>query len=167
MKRQIIILAAGVSSRFYPFNKNTHKSMFFICGKPIIGWTLESLKKINIDEVVIVVSKKDKIIKEYLDSFRGLNIKLAYQKESLGMGNALLSAKKFLNNEFVVGFPHFVNPKIFEMIFKNKKNREPAILADKTNEPWKYGILKVQGNKALEIVEKPKKGTESSCIRES
>ncbi len=167
MKNQIVILAAGASSRFYPFNQDTHKSMFSICGKPVIGWTLEGLKKINTDEIIIVISKKDKNIKEYLNSFKGLNIKLAYQEESLGMGDALLSAKKFLRDEFIVGFPHFVNPKIFEMLFKNMKNGKPAILADETQEPWKYGILKVKENKAFGIIEKPKKGTEPSRIRAS
>ena len=164
MTKQVVLLAAGKSSRFYPFN-DTHKSMFTVCGKPIIGWTLDALKKLGVKDVVVVVSKEDKKIIDHLRNYQGFGINLIYQKEPLGMGNALLSAKKSLNEIFIVGFPHFVNGKIFETLFN--QDQRPKILTDRTEESWKYGILTVEKGRATGIVEKPKKGEERSNIRAS
>ena len=38
------------------------------------------------------------------------------------------------------------------------------MLARKSKEPWKYGCLKVKGEKLEEIVEKPEKGKEPSSL---
>lgn len=163
---QIVLLAAGKSSRFYPFN-NTHKSMFSVCGKPILGWTLDGLKKIGSKEVIVVVSRDDKEIQDYLEDYRGLNLTVIYQEKPLGMGDALLSAKDNLGKEFIVGFPHMVNPKTFETLIRKRSSKYAAsILADETKEPWKYGMLLLEGkNKAIGIVEKPSRRNEPSKIR--
>jgi len=166
MKTQIVLLAAGKSSRFYPFNQ-THKSMFSICGRPILGWTLDGLKRIGASEVVIVVSRDDNEIQDYLENYKGLNLIVRYQEKPLGMGDALLSAKEELDGEFIVGFPHLVDPKSFETIMEKGGSKSVAtILADETEEPWKYGILSLKGkNRAIGIVEKPPRGSEPSKIR--
>ncbi len=166
MKIQIVLLAAGKSSRFYPFN-NTHKSMFSVCGKPILGWTLDGLKKIGAKEVVVVVSRDDKDIQDYLKDYNGLNLTVVYQEKPLGMGDALLSAKDNLGKEFIVGFPHMVNPKTFEILVRKRSSKYAAsILAEETKEPWKYGMLLLEGkNKVIGIVEKPSEGSEPSKIR--
>jgi len=41
---QAVILAAGESSRFWPLSADKHKSMVEIMGKPILQYTLESLR---------------------------------------------------------------------------------------------------------------------------
>lgn len=166
MKTQIVLLAAGKSSRFYPFN-DIYKSMFSVCGKPILGWTLDGLKKIGAAEVIVVVSKDDKDIQGYLKNYKRINLTVVYQEKPLGMGDALLSAKDRLGEEFIVGFPHLVDPKSLETLMKKRSSKTAAsILADETEEPWKYGMLLLEGkNKVIGIVEKPLKGREPSKIR--
>lgn len=166
MKKQIVLLAAGASSRFSPFN-DTHKSMFTICGKPIIGWTLDGIKKLEVDEVVIVISKSDTNIKNYLLDYQGLNIKIAYQKEASGMGEALLSASNLLEKSFILGFPHFVDENIFEDILKYQKSNFPVGLSvEQTDKPWEFGIVSYNKDGIpIGILEKPAKGTEPSRDR--
>jgi len=166
MKKQIVLLAAGASSRFFPFN-GTHKSMFVICGKPIIGWTLGGIKKLKIDEVVVVISEADKEIKNYLSNYKGLDIKIAYQKKAFGMADALLSAEELLEESFILGFPHFVNEDIFKLVLEKTKNiSSVGVLVEKTNRPWEYGILSYdKSGRAIGVVEKPEKGKEPSDDR--
>src|SRR3990167_1004758 len=120
MTKQVVILAAGASSRFFPLSESTHKTMVTLCGKPILGWTLEGLIQSKFKNIVVVVSKKDKVIQDFLKSFKNPSIKLAYSNEPLGMGDGLLTAKDFLEDEFIVGFGHFVDSKIFELLSKEK-----------------------------------------------
>ena len=60
---QAVILAAGESTRFWPLNKK-HKSLFKIMGKHLICYTLESLKKAGIKEVIVVQKQKGDIENE-------------------------------------------------------------------------------------------------------
>jgi len=70
---QAVILAAGQSSRFWPLNKR-HKSLIKIMGKPLICYTIESLKKLKIKEILIVQSPKREI-EEELKKFKfGTNL---------------------------------------------------------------------------------------------
>ena len=165
---QVVLLAAGKSTRFKPFSDSnkSHKSMFPVCGKPIIEWTLDGLRKIGIKNVLIVVDDNDSEIKNFLKGYKKLNLKIAVQKKALGMGNALLSAVEKLDDNFMLAFPHFVNEKIFlEAIKKPLAKDMIRVLADTTEEPWKYGIIEFKEGKPVGIVEKPEKGKEPSKIR--
>lgn len=167
MNKQIVLLAAGISSRFFPFNTETHKSLVKICGKPVIGWTLDGLKKLKANNVLVVISKKDSAMKSYLDSYKGIDLKIVYQEKALGMGDALLSVKDSLEDSFILGFPHFVNENVFKQVSEVGSGKSGVgLLVDQTEEPWKYGILTLdRGGEAIGIIEKPEKGSEPSNIR--
>jgi len=60
---QAVILAAGESSRFWPLNQK-HKSLFKIMGRPLIWYTIESLKKAGIKDIIIVQGPKKDIEEE-------------------------------------------------------------------------------------------------------
>src|SRR5690348_10956904 len=95
---QVVLLAAGNSSRFIPFNKTfAHKSLIKIMGKTIIQHTLVGIKKAGITQVIIVVGK-DSPIETIIGDGRllGLQIKYVELPEALGMGAAILQAKAFL-----------------------------------------------------------------------
>jgi len=61
---QAVILAAGKSSRFYPYSNLPHKSCFKVLGKTILEHTLLSIKKAGINDVIIVVGPGDFIKEE-------------------------------------------------------------------------------------------------------
>ena len=58
MKYQVVILAGGESSRFFPFN-NLHKSFFKIAGKTILERTVESVKKLDPSGIIVVLGSKN------------------------------------------------------------------------------------------------------------
>jgi len=163
-----VILAAGQSSRFYPYNYFSHKSLIKILGKLIIVHTIESIKKSGIKDVILIVSE-DSEIKKILGSGKnlGVNIQYVVQKEPTGAGNGLLLAEKLIDRDFFLLNASRVD--FFEykelMLAKKSKNDKAILLAAREENLQKYGVLKVDGDKVVDLVEKPKKGKEPSNLR--
>ena len=166
---QVIISAAGESSRFYPFN-DSHKSMIRIMGKTILEHTLNSVKSAGIKDVIIIVSNIEKTKILIGDNEKlGLNIKYILQEKPTGAGDSLLLAEKYIESDFFLLYPYHVDfHKFKDLLLSNKKNSSDiALLVKKITDPLllqKMGVLKITGEKVVEVVEKPLKGTESSNL---
>lgn len=166
---QAIILAAGESSRFWPLNQR-HKSLIKIMGRPLIWWTLESLRKSGIKDLIMVENPSKEIESELKNYFSGLKIKYVIQKKPLGMGDAIFQAKNLIkDNFFVIHAHHFdINEFVKPMIEKQKKTKAKLILlGKKVDKPWKYGIVeldKKNRDRVIKIVEQPKKERAPSDI---
>lgn len=161
---QTVILAAGESSRFWPLNR-LHKALFKIKGKPLIAYLVEDIRKAGIKDIVIVQSPKKDIERELKDG----SLKYVIQKEATGTGDALLAAEKLIKEEQFFLFNAYdsdAKDYIGSLSSKFKKGKSKLIiLASKTKTPWLYGILKMKGNRVLEIIEKPGSGKEPSDLK--
>lgn len=166
---QAVILAAGSSSRFWPLAENKHKSLIRIMGKPIIQWTVESVKKAGIKDLVIIQSPKRDIESELGDGSKfGVKIKYEIQKKAIGMGGAVMLAEKYISeNFFVMNADNFNAEKLVPLLLKKQKETRAkmVLIGRKTNTPWIFGILKINKDKVISIIEKPKKGREPSDIK--
>ena len=114
---QAVILAAGESSRFWPLNQR-HKCLLKIMGRPLIWYTIESLKKAGVKDIIIVQGFR-KEIEEGLREYQP-DIKYVIQPESKGMGDAILKAEGLIHGQFLV-----LDPYHFEIddLLKLKKKR--------------------------------------------
>ncbi|EAL0657799.1 D-glycero-D-manno-heptose 1-phosphate guanosyltransferase [Campylobacter jejuni] len=100
---QAIILCGGLGTRLKSVIKNIPKPMAPINNKPFLEFIFEYLKKQGIKEVILAVSYKYEVIKEYFkDEFLGIKIKYSIEKEPLGTGGALKETLKFIKNEAYV-----------------------------------------------------------------
>lgn len=164
---QAVILAGGKSSRFVPYSAQGHKCTLSVVGKPIIIHTIEALKKAGITRLVIVDSpdQKTQRLVEH-EKISGITIHFVIQKNPEGMGDALLQTEKFLGESFYVLHGHHVDFLDFVSGFQEKRNGADGILLAKEEyEVTKYGVLKIQNDKVLDLVEKPKLGEEPSHLR--
>jgi len=158
---QAIILAAGESSRFWPLNQK-HKSLFKIMGRPLIWYTIESLKKAGIKDIIIVQGPK-KDIEEELKDYQP-NIKYVIQERPKGMGNALWQARDLIKGQFLLLNAERVDCQ--EIIEKIKEEKAKIVLVGHhTDNPELYGMMRLRGARVLEIIEKPKKGKEPSNVK--
>jgi len=165
---QAVILAAGESTRFWPLN-HRHKSLFKIMGKPLILYLLEGLKRAGLNEAIIVQGPKRDVETELENySFLGLKIRYAVQKKPTGTGDAILSADKLIKDRFFVLNAERADCEFHIRPILEKTNRikdSAVLLAGPTNTPWLFGILKVKGEKIVDLVEKPKPGKEPSNLK--
>ena len=164
---QAVILAAGESSRFWPLNYR-HKSLFYLMGRPIIFWNLKGIEEAGIKKVIIVQSPKEDVEEELKKfNFKKLKIKYVIQPKPLSTGDALWQARNYLKSPFFLLNADVLNSKeiLKEMLKKIKKEKKPVLAGQKTKTPWLFGMMKLRGDRILEIVEKPKKGKEPSEIK--
>ncbi|MDP4008740.1 MAG: sugar phosphate nucleotidyltransferase [Candidatus Peregrinibacteria bacterium] len=119
MIKKAIIPVAGLATRFLPASKVVPKTMFPIGDKPIIHMLVEEAVKAGIEEIAIVVSDRQEIIKEYFkpdeilekelsdrgrtekykllsDIHKMAKIHFFTQEKMLGDGHALLATKNFI-----------------------------------------------------------------------
>ena len=124
MIKQAIIPLAGLGTRLLPLTSVFAKELLPINGKPGIEYILDECIEAGIKEVIFIISKKKKMIKDYFynDTFykkiikkkndpRIINeykkilkykkmIKFVYQNKPLGTGDAVLKTKKYIKNNF-------------------------------------------------------------------
>ena len=153
---QAVILAAGESSRFWPLASDRHKSMYAILGKPILQYTVESLKKLGLRDLIIVVSPTDTSVRKHFANGKkfGVRIRYAAQKQPTGMAGAILAAKPILAQQFAV-----LNASSFscDQALKPMLRKSGLVLAaTATKTPQLYGIFTFSGSKVVGLTEKPK-----------
>lgn len=166
---QAVLLAAGESSRFRPISDNRHKSLAKVCGKTVLEWTLLSIKKAGIKDVIIVRGPGNEFDAGLPHAGElGMEIKYVVQEKPLGMGNALMQAEKHLKGNFFALNPnhHDADFYIAPMIELQRQSKAGIVLVGKkTGTPENYGMLSLSGDRAVDLVEKPKPGRAPSDIR--
>lgn len=154
---QVIILAAGKSSRFYPYN-TTHKSCIQLLGKRIIEHTIESVKRAGITDIILVVNSDGEIKNILKDgSAYGVTITYIVQDDALGAGDALLKAKAAIISDFFVTWANRVEFHEFANDLERAKKGagEGAVLIKETENIEGVGVVMVEGDRLTDIIEKP------------
>jgi UTP--glucose-1-phosphate uridylyltransferase len=120
--KKAIIPAAGLGTRFLPATKAQPKEMLPIVDKPTIQYIIEEAVASGIEDILIVSGRGKRAIEDHFDksfeleatlSSKGkleeleaiqhiselANIHYIRQREPLGLGHAIWSARKFIGNE--------------------------------------------------------------------
>jgi len=186
-----VILAAGYGSRFLPVTKTVPKELLPLIDKPSIDFIIDEFLESGINEILVVSSRRKKVLEDYLDreieleyTFRaqGDNHKLdkmappeaqiffVRQKEMLGTGHALLLTRPFVGEEpFVVAYPddlHLGRVPLARQLIDTYQQTGCTVLATIYNPPeiQRYGTLAIadDGVHVSDIVEKAPAGKEPS-----
>ncbi len=120
--RKAAFPAAGLGTRFLPATKAQPKEMLPLVDKPLIQYGIEEALASGIDNIIVITGRGKNAIEDHFDvSFelekileqRGeiellktvrsisdmINVSYVRQKEALGIGNALLTARELIGNE--------------------------------------------------------------------
>ena len=171
MIKKAVIPAAGLGTRFLPATKAQPKEMLPIVDKPTIQYIIEEAVNSGIEDIIIVTGRNKRAIEDHFDKSVELEVLLqkngknelleivenisnmvdihyVRQKEPLGLGHAVLCAKKFIGNEpFAVLLGDDVIdsevPALSQMI-KQYEKKQSSILGVREvsrTEVDKYGIV--------------------------
>ena len=164
---QAVILAGGASSRFYPFN-NVSKALIKIAGEPLIAHTIRSIKRAGINDVVLLTGPEN-YFKDALGNGKKFGVKISYASipEPTGMGDGLLICSKFIKGDFFLINPHHVEFDLLKRAIDEKRgtNQEAILVARERIKKGTYGVLKIDGDRVLSVVEKPKSHRGLSNLR--
>ena len=119
--RKAVIPAAGFGTRFLPATKATPKEMLPIVDKPTIQYIVEEALQSGIEEILIISGHAKRAIEDHFDTNPGLemhleshgqesllkmvrsiseiNIHYIRQKHRRGLGDAILCARSFIDDE--------------------------------------------------------------------
>ena len=149
-----IILAAGKGTRML---SELPKCAYPFYGKPMITYIINMCKKIQIDDICVVVGHKKEIMEKLLQD----EVKYAYQKEQLGTANAVLAAKDFLekhNEDITLIFPGdmpLIDGDIINNLIKEhiENDNDLTILTTVIDNPTGYGRIIRQDGQIIKIIE--------------
>jgi UTP--glucose-1-phosphate uridylyltransferase len=189
--RTCVFPCAGFGTRFFPATKVIPKEMLPLVDKPILQYGIEEASASGMDKLIIVTSKGKESIFDHFDRTaelerslqeRGKNDLLAEvdavsrmvdliavrQKEALGLGHAVLTARDAVGDApFAVVLPDDViladEPCLLQMrrVFEETGRPVVALMEVSQEETSRYGIVGGEqvGNRryrVTEMVEKPK-----------
>jgi len=153
MPKQIVILAAGQSTRSFPLTLSRPKALLPVMNKPILSWQLEALAGL-VEEVVLVVGyRADQIQQYYGERWEDLSIRYVHQAETRGTGHAVLQCREVVSGDFMV----LNGDDIYCPEDLAKVAAAPATaLARHVADPRLFGIYEVdQDKRVIRLVEKP------------
>jgi NDP-sugar pyrophosphorylase family protein len=161
---QGVILAAGKGSRLHPITTKRSKAMLPILGKPIVERVLESIYEGGVRDFILVVSQGDKEIVQYFqeECRLDLNVRFVIQEERLGMANALACAAPFIHEDFVLSScDNLVASRQMGDLIAAWRADGPmegliSLRRVDRSEVSKLGIVVLEGNRIVRIVEKPR-----------
>ncbi len=158
-----VILAGGLGTRLHPLTKITNKHLLPIYDRPMIYYPMETLVRAGIDDILIVTGGNNagdflRLLgngKEF--GLRHLNY--TYQEGEGGIAEALGLCEYFIDSDPAVVI---LGDNIIETSIKNavvnfeKQGGGAKILLKKVDDPWRFGVAELSGDRVVNIVEKPK-----------
>ncbi|BBL48039.1 sugar phosphate nucleotidyltransferase [Metallosphaera sedula] len=153
-----IILAGGWATRLRPLSLTKPKPLFPVLGKPIIDYTLDALERAEIKDVYISLRvMADNIIKHVERG--GRKVTFVVEEEPLGDLGPLkyISEKYPLDDEVLVIYGDVYMEVDFNEILSLHRSNEcgATLMSAEVEDPQRYGVLYTEGDKLIQIVEKP------------
>jgi len=158
-----IILAAGKNANLSPFSDTRPQPLIGVAGRTILDNSLELLKSSGINDIFVVVGhKREKLINALQEhDHDGLNIHCIEQKQSRGIGNAVLKIKNKISpgEYFLLLYGDILTANnIFSKIqqsFHTFKSPVASICLPPSNQQFGNVFLNAQ-MEITKIIEKPK-----------
>jgi UTP--glucose-1-phosphate uridylyltransferase len=187
---KVVIPAAGLGTRFLPATKAQPKEMLPVVDKPTIQYVVEEAVESGITDIVIITGRGKRAIEDHFDKSYELEHRLTAsgndegldeirkiasmadifyirQKEQLGLGHAILCAKKHIGREpfaVMLGDDIVVNEKpCMAQLLRVHSEKDASVVGVQTvpkEQTAKYGVIDAQEEsegvyRVTDLVEKP------------
>ena len=158
-----VILAGGLGKRLEPLTRITNKHLLPVYGKPMIYYPIQILVDAGIKDILIVTGGNHAgEFLRLLGNGREFGLKYinyAYQSGQGGIAEALDLAEHFADKDkiIVVLGDNIIEKSIKQHVDSFKKQQKGArVLLKEVDDPERFGVAEVKGDKILNIAEKPK-----------
>lgn len=152
------LLLAGRSTRFWPLEE---KTLFPVCGKPLLTHQIERLQAGGVNDIVLVGGPHN--LEEAGALYPDLPT-VEQENLELGMRGAVLSILKAYPNDelLIVSGNDVVEPQAYASLVDT--SGDGALLAYEVENYFPGGYLNTDGDRITGIVEKPGEGNEPSNV---
>jgi glucose-1-phosphate thymidylyltransferase len=158
-----VVLAGGTGSRLMPLTKVTNKHLLPVGHKPMVYYPVEKLVSANLEEILIVTGIEHMgHVVSLLGSGADFGCRFTYkvQDQAGGIAHALALAENFAHGNPVAVI---LGDNIFQASLKGYVDNFRAqkvgarVLLQKVENPQRFGVAEITGDKVIRIEEKPKK----------
>ncbi len=168
-KTAAIILAAGKGKRM---KSDLPKVLHCINKKPLIRILMETITKLSLDRLAIVIGYRGEMVRDELADYKA---DFVWQKKQLGTGHAVMQARELFENFdgtvlVTAGDVPFLSSLTIEKLFDvhNQNQASATCLSAEFDEPSGYGRIIRKGNSNIlsDIVENKDANPEIKKIKE-
>ncbi|MBM3976340.1 MAG: spore coat protein [Planctomycetes bacterium] len=158
-----VILAGGLGTRLFPLTKITNKHLLPVYNRPMIYYPIEAMVNAGIRDIMIVTGGRNS--GDFLSllgngaDFGLKHLNYTYQKGEGGIAEALGLAEHWVAGEqvCVILGDNIIEKNVAKAardFIAQKKGAK--IMLKKVDDPQRFGVAELKGDKVVNIVEKPK-----------
>jgi len=165
-----VILAGGTGSRLYPLTRVSNKHLLPVGREPMIYHPIKKLLGTGIRDILIVTGTEHMgDVVGLLGSGREFECEFTYrvQDQAGGIAEALGLARGFARGEGVVVilgdniFEDELGPYVERFA---KQGPGARVLLKEVDDPQRFGVAEIEGERIVGIVEKPKQPKSRYCV---
>ena len=160
-----VVLCAGEGTRLRPLTYTSAKHLIPLANKPVIYYTLESLREAGIVDIGVVVSPN--VEEEFQSALGdggawGIKIEYLLQRQPKGLAHAVSCARDYVGQEpFLV----YLGDNLLQYGVKEPVQRfsqsqaQATLLLTEVEDPRSFGVarLNARGDKIIKLSEKPRR----------
>ncbi|MDA1267426.1 MAG: sugar phosphate nucleotidyltransferase [Planctomycetota bacterium] len=158
-----VILAGGLGTRLFPLTKITNKHLLPVYDQPMIYYPIRTLVNAGIDDIMIVTGgRKSGDFLSLLGNGKDFGLKhlnYTYQEGEGGIAEALGLCAHWAQGDSVavVLGDNLIERNIIDPVAAFREQGQGAkILLKEVHDPQRFGVARLEGDKVIEIIEKPK-----------
>jgi NDP-sugar pyrophosphorylase family protein len=160
--RKGVILAGG--------EQDKHKEVSvldMINEKSLLEWNIKLLKRNGVKDILISIPKgRDDIKEKFTVQSMGVNITYYEEEYPLGTAGSIKAVKDFITETTVVCYSGDLKKVDMDdmYVFHKNNNKMCTIALTTVDDPSKFGVALMNGNKIIAFVEKPSKESAPSKL---
>lgn len=157
-----VILAGGTGSRLFPLTKVTNKHLLPVGKRPMLLHPVQKLRDAGVTDILIVTGTEHMgDVVGLLGSGKDYGCRFTFrvQDEAGGIAQALALAEGFAAGGpicVLLGDNIFEDDIIEDAARFKAQGQGARILLKAVHDPQRYGVARVDGERVLEVIEKPK-----------
>lgn len=164
-----VILAAGEGRRLEPLTDRRPKPMLPVVNRPLLEHVVEAVAAAAVEEIVLVVGyERDRIQTHFGDGDEwNVDIEYAVQDKQLGTAHAVQRAEAHVDGAFLVlNGDRIIDPSVVSAVREAivETDDDAAMAVTRAERPSTYGVVTLEGDRVVDVVEKPRGESPSEII---
>tara|TARA_B100000029_G_scaffold270789_1_gene265975 strand:+ start:88 stop:969 length:882 start_codon:yes stop_codon:yes gene_type:complete len=147
-----IIPVAGKGKRLYPHTRIVPKALLPTAGKPVLSHIFDRLLNSEIKKICLIIGEFSKEIEAFCLNYGKFEFEFVTQGEALGLGHAIYQALDSSDDPCLIMLGDTIINLDYVKLLNSKYN---SIGVAKVNDPKRYGIVELNGERIIKFWEKP------------
>lgn len=159
---KVVIPVAGQGTRLRPHTHTVPKAMLHVAGKTIIEYILDEVYAVEPDEYIFIIGYLGDKLRPFLEKKISKPVRFVVQEETLGIAHALHQARDYLKDgPFLI----VLGDTIFQAdLGRIVKRGVSAIGVRVVDDPRRFGVVVLDGERVIKLVEKPQTSVSTLAI---